>query len=615
MRVFEIKDKLDAERGNKQYVKQYYETIIGRMNMYNLPANVFNPNKQEVKDIPDAAWHFFTSNSCIYAFLAMLNMKDIIKVINDKLYLYDKEYNYWYIQESKSETLIKIKELLEEIYEIDFANMEAIGIRINSKISTLINDLKFDKRFRISDSEFKQKVLESSEWINFKNGCYNIETRDFISNNEERKKLFFDSYIDANYLDDKIKLHANENNDYEIIDDMKYFNVFIETSLNDNWDKVLQIGQHLVYSILTKTKQRKAKEVLLILGEHDVGKSCLIDLFTSYFPLKLVSNLSPTGFKTPGVRAKLFNVKLNATHETSSERNLPVSEFNKTVWINLDQAIVNNKIYRGDYLQLHQVYAANQFFKAKEQYDPKDYLPKINLLLVDGKPKEKINDLSAKIVEERDIIITFFLNFVFSCSSNDNEEDYFSVYRKLKEDNFKFIELDDAIIFKNEIQATYEEEKLMKNQKKEKQLDTSVLDYGIDQFIKDKIDFYNFDDKFLGDIKTYTVEQAIKLILAKVPDENRILFDNLYSCYANYCYEKNIEAYPSSMFKKKINDMLKGNLLIESKIKSGKEIINYKKLYKKIIENENRIIVYKKFKDKNTGENKIGYIGIKVLED
>lgn len=608
MRVFEIKDKLDAERGNKQYVKQYYETIIGRLNAYNLNANIFNPNAQEVRDIPDAAWHFFTSNSCIYAFLAMLNMKEIIKVCNDKLYLYNDKYNYWEIQESKSETLIKIKELLEEIYEINFANIEAIGIRINSKISTLINDLKFDKRFRISDSEFKQKVAESSDWINFKNCCYNIETRKLITNKEERKKLFFDSYIDANYLYEKIREGLDKNINYDIKDDMKYFLHFRETSLNDNWFKFLQIGQHLVYSICTKSEQRKAKQVLLMLGEHDVGKSCLIDLFTSYFPLKLVSNLSPTVFKTTGARAKLFNVKLNATHETSSEKNLPVSEFNKTVWINLDQAVVNNKIYRGDYLQLHQVYAANQFFKAKEQYNPKDYLPKINLLLVDGKPKEKINDLSAKIVAEKDTIITYFVGYSFQF-----EEKYYGLYEKLKIDNFNFIEIEDAIEFKNEIQAVYDEEKLMKNQKKEKKLDTSVLDYGVDQFLKEKIDFYSFDDNFLDNIKSYTVEQAIKLILAKVPDENRILFDDMYNCYANYCYEKDIEAYTSSMFKKKINGILKGNLLIESKIKSGKEIINYKNQYKKIIENERQLVVYKKFKNKSTGENKIGYIGIKVL--
>ena len=66
---------------------------------------------------------------------------------------------------------------------------------------------------------------------------------------------------------------------------MKYFLHFRETSLNDNWFKFLQIGQHLVYSICTKSEQRKAKQVLLMLGEHDVGKSCLIDLSCSSLSL------------------------------------------------------------------------------------------------------------------------------------------------------------------------------------------------------------------------------------------------------------------------------------------------------------------------------------------
>lgn len=599
---------LNNEIGNINYVQDKFSNLktisMEKQIMY------YN-NPEAIKSIIYDAINFFSTNRCVYTYETILWLKKRVTVKNEKIYLFNGKFNYWEELKNKTQAVSKIRDYLEEIYNIKFSYLEMRGITVNPKIRTLVNNICMSSRFKDLSLEIQKKINESSDWINFKNCCYNIETNEVIFE-EERRMYAFDSYINANYLYDKVQ---KQNDEYQIKDDMKYIIHFIETSLNNNYYKYLQIGQHLVYSILTKTKQRKAKEVLLILGEHDVGKSCLIDLFMSYFPPGLVSNLSPTGFKTPGARAKLFDVRLNATHETSSERNLPVSEFNKTVWVNLDQAVVNNKIYRGDYLQLHQVYAANQFFNAKDQYNPKDYLPKINLLIVDGKPEKKITDLSAKLIEEKDIIITYFLAYVHKWNFNGYEENYLSVYEKLKEDNFKFIELEDAIEFKNEFQAAYDEETLAKSQKKKKKLDTSILDYGVNQFLKERIDFYNFDDKFLGDIKTYNVEQVIKLILAKVPNKNRILFDDLYSCYANYCYEKNIEAYTSSMFKKKINSLLQAKLLIESKIKSGKEIINYKKQYKKIIENEKQLVIYKKFKDKKTGDNKIGYIGIKVKDN
>lgn len=68
------------------------------------------------------------------------------------------------------------------------------------------------------------------------------------------------------------------------------------------------------------------------------------------------------------------------------------------------------------------------------------------------------------------------------------------------------------------------------------------------------------------------------------------------------------------MFKKTINKEMNDHLIIESKIKSGKEIIDYTNKYKKMI-NKGQFIIMKKFKDKTTENNKIGYIGLKVLED
>lgn len=607
--IDELENRLNSEKGNIEYIRGYYYDL----KQIPLQQQVLHfGDKQFFKSLTNDALNFFSTSRCIYAYETLLWLKKVIMVKDEKIYFYNDEFNYWEKLKTKTEAVNKVRDYLESVYDIKFSTLEMRGITVNPKIKSLINNICISSKFKELSFEIEKKIEESSDWINFKNCCYNIETKDYIVDKEARRKYAFDTYIDANYLYDKIDLSCDEENDYDITDDMEYFLYFKDTSLNGNLDKLSQIGQHLVYSICTKTKQRKAKQVLLMLGEHDVGKSCILDLFMSYFPPKMIQNISPTKFGSEGSRAKVFNIRLNATHETSSERNLPVSEFNKTVWINTDQAVVNDRVYTGNYLQLHQVYGANQFFKAKEQYNPKDYLPKINLLLVDGKPKKKILDLSDKIVSEKDAIITFFLYYgLFKV----NKDKYLSVYKKLKNDKFNFIELEDAIEFKNEIQAAYDEENLMRSQKKEKKIDTSVLDYGVDQFLKEKMDFYDFDDNFLEDIRSYSVEQAIKLISAKVPDKNRILFDDLYSCYANYCYEKDIEAYTSSMFKKRMNGILKGNLLIESKIKSGKEIINYTNQYKKIIENERQLVVYKKFKDKSTGENKIGYIGIKVLGD
>ena len=47
-----------------------------------------------------------------------------------------------------------------------------------------------------------------------------------------------------------------------------------------------------------------------MIGGHDVGKSCLIDLFSSYIPVELISHISPTKFGSDGAKAKILNVRL-----------------------------------------------------------------------------------------------------------------------------------------------------------------------------------------------------------------------------------------------------------------------------------------------------------------
>ena len=627
-----LNSQLSFENGNIEIVQKYYKVITGLrdidINELNFFSQINSQNPQAVvlayrqkhKEEMDA-WNFFRSSKSNYVFLKMMSLKKILKVCNGKIYMYNPKFNYWQVQKNNNETITELKLFLEDIYKINFEYLEMLGININSKMSTIIRDIKISQNFHISKVEFQKLVNESADWINFKNCCYNIESMDILIKEEDRKELFFDSYIDAElYLDesetDEIKLKS-----IDLKEDCPSFLYYYQTSLNGNFDKLKQFGQHLVYSICTKTPKRKAKQILFMIGGHDLGKSCLVDLVDSYIPEGLREHIAPVNFGNAGSRARLFNVRLNTVHEASAKRSIPISEFNKTVWINSDEAVINGILHKGNYLQLHQIYAGNNFFKISEDYDPKDYLPKINFLVVDGTFREKILDLSQKIVAERDAIITLFLSYGFFESKHkpigEGKEKtiYLTVYEKLEKDNFNFIELEDALEFKSEIEADYQERILAKKQKKDKKLDTSMFDYSIQQFLTDKVEFYKFEDNFIQDIRKYTLEQSISLIQAKVPEKYKIQVPDLYEKYVNYCYGKNIESYPSAMFKKRFKEILKDHLIIESKAKSGKEIINYRKHYENILQNEEKLVIMKRFKYKEREGNKVGYIGIQVLDD
>ena len=626
-KVDELNSRLSETSGNIETVKDHYKKITRKDRnsvdvMLEIQRYGFHyQNQQQLRqDVADAV-HFFKSSRSSYAFIEMLKIKNIIKVCDGKIYLYENEFNYWQVQRNNNEIIAKLKAFLEGVYEIEFKYLEMLGFNINSKISTIIRDIKISENFNISRTKFQNLVKESADWINFKNCCYNIESEAILTKEEDRKELFFDSYIDAELCLDESETDEVELKDVDLKEDCPNFLYYYQTSLNGNFEKLQQFGQHLVYSICTKTPKRKAKQILFMIGGHDLGKSCLVDLVDSYIPEGLREHIAPVNFGNAGSRARLFNVRLNTVHEASAKRSIPISEFNKTVWINSDEAVINGILHKGNYLQLHQIYAGNNFFKISEDYDPKDYLPKINFLVVDGTFREKILDLSEKIVAERDAIITFFLSYgLFELKYKPVGEGkekiiYLTVYDKLKKDNFNFIELEDALEFKSEIEADYQERILAKKQKKDKKLDTSMFDYSIQQFLTDKVEFYKFEDDFIQDIRKYTLEQSIKLIQAKVPEKYKIHSDALYEKYVNYCYEKNIESYPSSMFKKRFNEILKDYLIIESKLKSGKEIINYKKHYKKILDNEDKLVLMKKFKYKASKDNKIGYIGVQILDD
>lgn len=591
MQVKEIDSNLNRESSNKHYVKSKYEAIVNESintdDLYTI--NTFD-NQLIIQNASlNDAYNFFKSNRCIYTFLSLLYIKKVIKVHNDKLYMYNEEFNYWQVEKNNNKLLAKIREFLEKEYDIKFKYLELFGISINSKLSILVRDLKIDKKFNMTDLEFKNFMDTNSYWINFKNCSYNIETNEIITDSRQRKELFFDSYIDANYIIGKDL--------YLDTEDLKYFFHFYLTSLNSNEDKLLQLGQHLVYSILTKTRKRKAKQILFMVGEHDVGKSCLIDLFSSYFPEEAVKHIPPTKFGSDVSKANLLKARFNTVHEVSSQRVIPISEFNKTVWINSDQAIVNGVVYTGDYMQLHQVYASNSFFKVSNEYDPEDYLSKINFLIIDGRPAEKIINLSQKLISEKDYIISFFLNL--------------KVYNLLKNNDFNFIELEDAIEFKYDIDAKYENYILRKKQKEEKDTDYNMLDYGLTQFFDKKVEYFNYDD-IRDNLSKKNPASIIKEFQRKSVDY-RVHLEDLYHEYVSYCHERDIEYFNvQSSFKKRIEKIYKNNIIIESKLKTGKKTINYEGSYKRIFDTQSKIMIYKKFKDKITGKNQIGYIGIRI---
>ena len=114
MQVKEFDSNLNKESSNKHYVKSKYEAIVDEtINTDDLYTINTCDNQFIIQNSSlNVAFNFFKSNRCVYAFLSMLHIKKVIKVHNDKLYMYNEEFNYWQVEKNNNKLLIKIRSFL-----------------------------------------------------------------------------------------------------------------------------------------------------------------------------------------------------------------------------------------------------------------------------------------------------------------------------------------------------------------------------------------------------------------------------------------------------------------------------------------------------------------------
>lgn len=153
-------------------------------------------------------------------------------------------------------------------------------------------------------------------FINFKNGIYNIETHKLEPHDPS---YFTVCQINANYYSDGIfkSLIANG--------DGKYIIKFLNDICCGNNERIDTLGEFTGYSM---TYSMKLKKCLLLLGETaDNGKSTFLDLLTALFDSDNVCNVSIAEFSERFCGADLVDKQLNVYHEMENIKLKNMSKF------------------------------------------------------------------------------------------------------------------------------------------------------------------------------------------------------------------------------------------------------------------------------------------------
>lgn len=202
-------------------------------------------------------------------------------VYEERLYIYDEKYGYY-------------KEVIDKMVENIIRGMLRNDIKRVVNSSLLTETIKWIK----SSKELRGKIKTNKNYINFKDGYYDIITNRFYANN--RESLYFNYYVNAKF-------------NKRIVDGY-YFNLYIDNITNGSYRLKMLIQEILG---LTISNIRNVKKAIFIVGKANSGKSTFLELINNIIGKDFTSNLSLIDLNDKFRIAELVDKRVNVCGEVS----------------------------------------------------------------------------------------------------------------------------------------------------------------------------------------------------------------------------------------------------------------------------------------------------------
>ena len=234
------------------------------------------------------------NNGSQYVSYKKLKEAMISHLCSDGKYLYIYKAGYFWEKLTKNVSL----RLRQEIFTV-----EAQAELEKSMLDRAVVDLTEDIRILIKD-----KKLNNEQYINFKNGIYDLRFKRLIKEStKDTKDLIFSYVVDAYFIE--LKLAVNQ---------ISTFMNFMRTSFKEDEVMKSYVFQNIGYSVSSVNYLRKA---VIFIGSTATGKSTLARFLAAV--IQPQSQVSHVNFQDLGDKFRLYDAacaKLNIGDEMSRGR-------------------------------------------------------------------------------------------------------------------------------------------------------------------------------------------------------------------------------------------------------------------------------------------------------
>lgn len=330
---------------------------------------------------------------------------NVIRVINNSLYLYDKNLG----------CLKKLREGREAVELIKLVQSKIRRNRISSKtIEEVIKRLKNIPEINLEYEDLNNNL----NLINCKNGVLDIKTGELLIHDINYS---FTYCVKANY-----KMNNALSNYCETIN-------FLKSSLENNKDKINLLFEIIGYLL---SDFSNAKKAFVFIGKPHSGKSLLTKMITNIIGRENVSSIPLHKLGERFSNSELSTHKLNINAELDASPLTKIGNFKAIVGNDFISAEFKGKDLFSFQCKTKLLFAGNYMPEVKDVETTQAFVDRLVFLIFNkSTPKEEIDyDLEEKLMKE--------IDYIFSLSMDR--------LRDLLNNNFQFTIPEDSQKFLNE---------------------------------------------------------------------------------------------------------------------------------------------------------------------
>lgn len=303
---------------------------------------------------------------------------DLIRIINNELYMYDDKFGYFKILK-EGEATRKLLSLLKEEIKRD---------SISSKtIEEVVKRLKNMDEINLEYSE----INSNPQYINCQNGVLDIIEQKLLPH---EKKYLFTYCINANYIDDP-----------EGVEYTKEITKFFNTSLEEDENKRKLLMEVIGYMI---SDFNNAKKAFIFIGKPHSGKSLLARIISKLIGSENVSNIPFHKLGDRFSNAELSIHKLNINAELDSTPIRRISNFKAIVGNDYLSAEFKGKPLFSFKSRTKLLFCGNYMPEIKDIESSQAFTDRLIFLIFNrSTPKKEIDyRLEEKLINDIDVIFT-----------------------------------------------------------------------------------------------------------------------------------------------------------------------------------------------------------------